>query len=565
VTARLLIGALVICLGYFCIRDYQPLLLLFIVLGIVAFVLLMVLHAKVRFKKEYFQALVKINKDEISFLEDGKMPFENGEEFKEEEHLYCNDLDLFGQNSLFQFLNRSQLFKGKKTLGFYLKNLANKDEILQRQEAIHELSKNVEWRQRFQATAIVGKEQKETYNSLLKWANKDLDQPIRLVRMLAFVLPVALLGAIVLHYIFDWSFGGSMIQPLIIANLLLAFSQVKYIRQELVYSDEIKNSLKSYALLIKLIEDEAFEGKKLKALKSLLYKKDENASAAIHQLSKLYANLDNVNNPFGAIMFNALSVYHVHALHRLKVWKKKHASSIKEWMKVIGEFEALNSLANFAYNNNQFVFPSLELEQGIYFKDLGHPLISKEKRVSNSVSFSDHSFIILTGSNMSGKSTFLRSLGVSMVLGQMGAPVCASKSNIVPMPVLVSMRVSDNLSEGESFFFAEVKRLKLIMEAARNKTSFVLLDEILRGTNSDDKRTGTIEVIKNIIRNETIGSIATHDLKVCDTTNDYPQILSNKCFEVEIKNNELVFDYQLREGVCQNKSATFLMKKMEVI
>jgi DNA mismatch repair ATPase MutS len=161
--------------------------------------------------------------------------------------------------------------------------------------------------------------------------------------------------------------------------------------------------------------------------------------------------------------------------------------------------------------------------------------------------------MILTGSNMSGKSTFLRSLGINMVLAGIGSPVCASAASIHPLPVLVSMRLSDSLSDSESYFFAEIKRLKQIMNALENQPAFVLLDEILRGTNSDDKRNGTIEVI------------ATHDIEVCLTTNEYPKILTNACFEVEIKEDDLHFDYKLRDGICKNKSATFLMKKMGVI
>jgi len=166
---------------------------------------------------------------------------------------------------------------------------------------------------------------------------------------------------------------------------------------------------------------------------------------------------------------------------------------------------------------------------------------------------------------MSGKSTFLRTLGVNMILAGSGAPVCASAASIHPLRVIVSMRLSDSLTDSESYFFAEVKRLKFLMDTLDNQQCFVLLDEILRGTNSDDKRNGTIEVIKKIISKNGIGIVATHDLEVCNTTNEYPNQLSNKCFEVEIIKDELVFDYKLRAGICQNKSATFLMKKIGVI
>ena len=247
------------------------------------------------------------------------------------------------------------------------------------------------------------------------------------------------------------------------------------------------------------------------------------------------------------------------------VWKNQHAQVLENWLMVIGEFEMLNSLANVSYNNPDFAFPELNSNYEISFSNLSHPLLSKRSRVGNNIDFQPQSFMILTGSNMSGKSTFLRSLGINMVLTGMGAAVCATKANVHPMPVLVSMRLADSLSDSESYFFAEIKRLKQIMDELDNKPAFVLLDEILRGTNSDDKRNGTIEVIKKVIAKKALGAIATHDIEVCLTTNDFPDILINKCFEVEIINNDLHFDFILRDGVCKNKSATFLMKKMGVI
>lgn len=166
---------------------------------------------------------------------------------------------------------------------------------------------------------------------------------------------------------------------------------------------------------------------------------------------------------------------------------------------------------------------------------------------------------------MSGKSTFLRSLGINMVLAGIGSVVCASSASIHPLPILVSMRLSDSLADNESYFYAEIKRLKQIMNCLEKERSFVLLDEILRGTNSDDKRNGTVEVIKKMIQKNAIGAIATHDIEVCLTTNTYPQQLINKCFEAQIIDNDLYFDFKLRDGVCKNRSASFLMQKMGVI
>jgi DNA mismatch repair ATPase MutS len=231
----------------------------------------------------------------------------------------------------------------------------------------------------------------------------------------------------------------------------------------------------------------------------------------------------------------------------------------------LGELEALNCLANFSFNNKEFVFPTINKEYKIEIKNCGHPLINANKRICNDVSFNAGNFMILTGSNMSGKSTFLRTLGINMILGNAGAPICASNAQIHPLPVVVSMRMSDSLTDSESYFFAEVKRLKQIMDELEHQICFVLLDEILKGTNSDDKRLGTVKVIEKLVQKNVIGAIATHDLEVCNITLVYPKNLSNHCFEVEIINNELVFDYKLRDGICKNKSATFLMNKLDII
>jgi DNA mismatch repair ATPase MutS len=317
--------------------------------------------------------------------------------------------------------------------------------------------------------------------------------------------------------------------------------------------------------LIEKIEKESFQSKKLLHLQEQLNFKNAKASQHLKQLSELFSRMDTISNFVTAILFNGTFLFNLHVLKALLKWKEDYASEMNHWIAIIGEIEALNSLANLAYNNEDFVFPEINSEYKIEFTNLSHPLLNPATRIGNDTQFFPQSFVILTGSNMSGKSTFLRSLGINMVLTGIGSVVCASKAKVHPLPVLVSMRLSDSLSDSESYFFAEIKRLKQIMDALENQPAFVLLDEILRGTNSDDKRNGTIEVVKKIISKKAIGAIATHDIEVCLTTNDYPEILTNQCFEVEIQNNDLYFDYKLRNGICKNKSATFLMQKMGVI
>ena len=334
---------------------------------------------------------------------------------------------------------------------------------------------------------------------------------------------------------------------------------------EIAQSESINTIISQYSLLVQKIENENFQSEKLITLQQKLHFQNQKASVHLQHLAELFSRMESVGNFVTATLFNGTFLFNVHVLKSMIAWKKQHASVLEEWLEVIGEFEMLNSLANFAYNNPEFVYPTLNSNYEISFSNLSHPLLNPLTRVGNEVQFQPQSFMILTGSNMSGKSTFLRSLGINMVLSGMGSPVCAIQANVHPLPVLVSMRLSDSLSDSESYFFAEIKRLKQIMDELEANPAFVLLDEILRGTNSDDKRNGTIEVVKKVIAKKAIGAIATHDIEVCLTTNQYPDILTNKCFEVEINNDELHFDYKLRDGICKNKSATFLMKKMGVI
>ena len=232
---------------------------------------------------------------------------------------------------------------------------------------------------------------------------------------------------------------------------------------------------------------------------------------------------------------------------------------------LVAEIEVLCSFANFGYNNPDFVFPTLNNEYRIVLEEVGHPLIPSGQCVRNSIRLDEESFVLLTGSNMSGKSTFLRTIGVNMLLTLMGLPVCAKKADVHPLRLLVSMRLSDSLSDGKSYFFAEINRIQQIIHTLEQERCLVLLDEVLRGTNSDDKQHGTIKIIERLLSLRALGVLATHDIEVCKLAEKYPKALKNKCFESEIKNDELTFDYKLREGVCKNKNATFLMKKLKII
>lgn len=553
----------------FFVYQYFQLTNIFLILGgltsLFIFFTLIHFHDKIKKNKNILEKLIGINEEEISYLNGESTAFYAGYEFINHNHFCSSDLDFFGDQSLYQNLNRTATFLGREKLAnILLKKLSDTD-INANQSAIKELTDKIEWRQKIFALAKLTEDTKEKYTDLVNWAEeKEITLSKGLIFVVYFLPPLFVLSFVLAIFNSNPLFIN-IASWLFICNLLITFSQLKKIKKEIINSDKILKPIIQYASIIENIENQKFNSDRLKILKEGLINDKGSAYVSIKKLSTIVANMHSVQNVFGSIFVNGIVLYHIHILRRLYIWKNQNSNEIKKWLEIIGEIEVLNSLANFSYNNPEFVFPDINSTFIVNFQNISHPLIKSKKRVSNDILFTNQNFIILTGSNMSGKSTFLRALGVNMVLAGIGAPVCATAANIHPLNVIVSMRQSDSLSDGESYFFAEIKRLKQIIDKLENEVCFVLLDEILKGTNSNDKRTGTIEVIKKIMSKKGIGCIATHDLEVCQMVNDYENKLFNKCFEVEIINNDLVFDYKLRDGICKNKSATFLMKKMEII
>ena len=533
----------------------------------IGFALLVRAYQKLSHLQQITAALVQINQNEITFLSGKGMPFDNGADQAVDMHQYAYDLDILGKNSLFQFLNRTATYPGKTALAnMLLYSLQTPEPILERQKAIQELQPKLDWRQHLQAVAVLKKDTAHTVAQLLRWAAQPAQEIPRWIIAMAWASPLALCGTIAGALLTGNEGLLHIASGLFSINLLLFGLTFKRIQSEISAFDQIHVALRQYGLLVKNIETESFESPLLRGIAAHFKVKNTHASTEITQLSHLFNRLDSIANMVVVLLFDGFALYHIHQLQALQQWKKQYAGHVEGWLSALGEIEALSSLAHFAYNNPAFAYPELNTRHEIHFDDLGHPLIATDKRVCNTVHFGSPHFMVLTGSNMSGKSTFLRSLGVNMVLTGTGAPVCARKATVHPMPILVSMRLSDSLSDSESYFFAEVKRLSEITHFLERERAFVLLDEILRGTNSDDKRMGTVGVLKKMVALKAIGAIATHDIEVCNTTLEYPEALMNNCFEVNIlQGAELSFDYRLRDGICQNKSASFLMQKMGII
>lgn len=530
---------------------------------IVIFIIVVNIYLKVQSKIAYHKTLKHINTDEISFLE-GNHQFNNGVEYQNPQHAFSYDLDLFGSNSIFQFINRTGTFLGKAALAKSLQEIPTKELILKKQEAVKELSQKLTFRQHFQTlSALAGTTEKEDL-AIKNWTETISQKSKAFMQFFAVLIPVLLLISIA-GSVFNWHPVFSKLAVFFFTlNLLLIGYFSQHILKEIGKSDRIANSLQQYSKMLQAFETEKFQSVYLNNLQSKLQSDQKTAYQIVTNLANCFEKLNTIANLFVFIALNGTFQYHFWVYKKLMKWKENHQQDLWQFMEIIGEVEALNSLGNFAYNNPEYQYSTIKSNQ-IMMEDLGHPLISKDKRVRNTIDFSQKRFVILTGSNMSGKSTFLRTVGINLVLSYAGAPIDAKQATIYPLPLWVSMRLTDSLSDSESFFFAEVKRLKQIVTEAEKQPIFVLLDEILKGTNSDDKKTGTIGVIEKLHNLNVTGMIATHDLEVCKTTDNHLETMENKCFEVEIINNELHFDYKLKSGICQNKNATFIMKKMEII
>lgn len=563
--SRLLMVVAFFALGYYSIKVENPAILFCcMAFCVVEFILLMNRHVRVLNNKLRTEAIIKINEDEMDYLNGKAIPFEDGAAYAEDAHPYSHDLDIFGSRSLFHNLNRTKTYRGNIILAGLLKFILPNEAIRYNQTAIKELALKSEFRQEIMALGMVKKDSEAIYQRLMVWAANSPGKLSLGVKAIMYVSPMVFIVSFLGYAFTENRIFGDIAGCTFGFNLLFTMLHYKAIKAEIKDISEIDEIIHHYGLIIEVIEKEHFDSEKLKALQEVFTSGNKKVSVEIKRLAVLFSRLDSINNVFGALLFNGTLLFHIHSLSALWGWKKQHAEHIVLWLDTIAEIEALGSFGNMYYNNPDFVFPELNSDFKISFKDLAHPLIRKEKRIGNDINF-DTGFMILTGSNMSGKSTFLRSMGINMVLTGVGAPVCATRANIHPLPVLVSMRLSDSLTENESYFFAEVKRLKYIMDELQGRRAFVLLDEILKGTNSDDKHSGTIKVIQKMLDFQAIGAIATHDIEVCSLADDYPGKLVNCCFEAQIVNNELYFDYLLRDGICKNKSATFLMEKMGVI
>lgn len=533
----------------------------------IPFLFLIKHHTKLFYKKDYLEKKIDINKQELEALNYNISAFDGGNEYIDATHLYTYDLDVFGEHSLFQYINRTSTLIGKKRLASWFNaHLINKTGIEERQAAVQELAPQLRMRQQFRILGLLYKGQPADEEEIKAWAQSpSYYRRSAFFRSLPFIVPAVniILIALAMAGILPFSLAGAVF----VAIALLSFLFSKGItRMQTLYGKKMQ-ILGTYARLIRIIEEAEPKSDALKEVKALVCNNKKTASQAVKRLTDLMNALDQRNNLLMAMVLNGFLFWELRQAMRIEAWKENYAADLPQWLEAISEMDAYCSLATFAYNHPDYVYPHLTtVPFCMKGEALGHPLMNRQTCVRNDIDIEKRPFfVIITGANMAGKSTYLRTVGVNYLLACVGAPVCAERLALYPAQLITSLRTSDSLTDNESYFFAELKRLKLIIDKLNaGEQLFIILDEILKGTNSMDKQKGSFALIKQFMTLQANGIIATHDLLLGELAALYPNDIRNYCFEADITNNELTFSYQLKNGVAQNMNACFLMKKMGI-
>ena len=530
-------------------------------LGVFLFSFLVIKYINVKREKDIIDTKIAINWTEIKVLKRDFSHLDTGSEFVNPTHFYSNDIDLFGKGSFFQYINRTATYDGKIALANSLTENKN-DAIIEKQGAVNELSRKVKWRQHFSALAsLVSVKHKTGFiaNWILNYKTV-FPNYLRKVQMGFSIISLVLIGLI--------SFGIISFTGLIIWFFIGLFITGRFLKKTnnlYTQTDKIRETFKQYHFLLNEIEKEKFTSKTLLLKQDIIKSENKKASIIFKKFARILDAFDNRNNIVIAVVGSGLFLWEIANACKVEKWVENYKHTVKKWFEVVAYFDAQNSLANFKFNHPDFVLPEIKAEKVIIKStNLGHPLLDSNKRIDNNFIIDDEQFFIVTGSNMAGKSTFLRTVSLSIVMANCGLPVCAESFQYSPIKLITSMRTSDSLTEDESYFYSELKRLKFIVDEIKEEKYFIILDEILKGTNSKDKAIGSKKFLEKLTKSKSTGIIATHDVSLCDLENQFLEV-KNYYFDAEIINNELHFDYTLKNGICKNMNASFLLKKMNII
>jgi len=546
---------------YFLFRIDQYFIIAFAAfVFVIAFGLLINRHNKLKSKREFFKNMAEINHSEslIAGLDLNKQ--KDGNSFADAKHPFASDLDIFGKHSLFQLINRAESNIGQVRLADWLKYPPTKSTLLERQKSVAELKDKIEWRQELQAKLMGSYLEEDALQKFTDWLNKNDFKKPPLLFLFLWITPIIAVSALLLYL---YSFISIYIFAIPILLHLWVLRTVFIATMEATKQAQTGTKLlKALKNGIQHIEKSEFESGILSEWKEKL----SGASTQIKVLENLLYKLQNrVNIIYGIV--NIFLLLDIRLMLDISQWKEKSKAILPQWNEALANFEAINSLAGFAFANKSYSFPTFSAQEySIKSEELGHPLIPKSESITNNFTMNGKGAIgLITGSNMAGKSTFLRTLGINMVLAYTGATVCAKKMELSMFRIFTCMRTEDALDESTSSFYAELKRIRQLLDQteAGGIPTFYLLDEILKGTNSADRHLGAKSLSYQLNQANAMGIISTHDLELTALEGQIAG-LSNYSFHCDIVNDKLHFDYKLRSGTCNSFNASKLMELMGI-
>lgn len=557
---RLLVAIATIFGIYFAWGVVEVFVPIFLI-GTGTFTFLVLRHNRLKYRQDLTNELLARNQKELRVLQRDFCDFPEGKEFLNPDHWYGPDIDLFGRGSFYQYLNRTALESGSAELARLLQS-NDIEEIAQKQSAIKELAAKPEWRQEYGATATLLKTQVPAHK-IMEWLSAY--KPFVPVSLKIWSYIFSLLSSAVMVGCFMGLISWIWLLLVFIVGMGITGKFLKKINKLSIHASKTQNTFTQYSRLLELIENQKFDSEFLAHKREEVIDGQYSSSGALKRFSRLLDRLDQRNNILVGFILNGFFLRDLVICNGIETWIEENKTKVPKWFDAIAFFDAHNSLGNYAFNHPAHTYPIL-VDEGatLECKELCHPLLDPSKAVCNDMTITYDEFFIITGANMAGKSTFLRTVALQLIMSNVGLPVCARTSKYRPIKLITSMRTTDSLADDESYFFSELKRLKFIIEQMAADRYFIVLDEILKGTNSKDKAMGSQKFINKLVSLGGTGIVATHDLSLCELAKKLEKV-SNYYFDAQIKDGELFFDYQCRKGICQNMNASFLLKKMGIV
>jgi hypothetical protein len=552
---------LITIIGTYLTFGYQLPFFLVIIGSIVLFLLVLAKYTDCKMALEIVLNKIKLINSEINALQGDFSGFNPGEKYSSNNHPFSGDLDLFKSNGLFAFLNRTTSSLGEKELVSML--LYGNEKPKEVNEIIEKIAKNTSWSLHFRAVGIIQEDSKQKEDRLdqLLEPNFPIKSWFKSVKLLIPILAFSSLILFNLNIISTSFFSLIIILTLIPASIELKntnfiANQISNVEDRIVV---MRNQLISLNELVQKNQNETW-------ISTFFQEKPKEIADELNQLMKIISRYNTRNNMVLGMAINVFLAWDIRQRISLGKWITKNQLKWNVWEQGLAKIEAYISAATIRFNYPNTIYAQLNESEKKEMKGLTHPLLAHTFSVQNDFNLVDsQQFMILTGPNMAGKSTYLRAIGCAIMFANAGFPVFATEYTYPKVHLYTSMRTSDNLSENSSYFFAELSRLRKLMDAVeQNQSVFVLLDEILKGTNSKDKEEGSYKFMEKMQGLGAEGVIATHDLSLCKLETQNKAFFTGH-FDSTIKADELTFDYHLKKGVCQNMNASFLLKKMNLV